>query len=86
MKPSGQRAGTSEAASRAGQQQEGRLEGVVRAGLAEDLPAGAQYDRAISTDKVGEGLLVAVGRVPVEQFGVGRVRGVGGPGISGESE
>ena len=59
-----------------GQDEEGRLEGVLGVvRIAEDAPADGQDHRPVSRDQGREGRLVAPGGEAGEQLGIGEARG-----------
>ena len=74
MQPPGQGAGPGQPPGRANEEEEGGLEGVIRARLAQDVAAGTEDERAVAADEFGEGRLVARGYIALEKFGVGRRR------------
>jgi hypothetical protein len=73
VQPARDRAPLADRPRPAGQDQERRLEGVVRrVGVAQDAAADAQDHRPVPAQQGLEGRLVDVARVPVQQLGVGQ--------------
>jgi hypothetical protein len=83
MKPTGQRFGTAQRRRLARQHDKRGLKSVFDLVMgAENAPAGAQHEVAVASDQRGEGGLIALMDVAIQQLGVGEVGGWrGGPAL-----